>query len=446
MPTSTETTPQLDRGMGLRDTTLFAIACMVGTRWAPAAAHAGPGSITLWLLAAALFVAPLAAAVGTLVVKYPGTGGLYLWAREDFGPWHGFLCFWVYWMGNALWFPSASLFYMRAGLNMLGPAFARFAGSRVCVVSVALAAIWIALGTNIAGVHIGKWTENLGGAAAWLLGALMAGAAALMWARRGPATPMRLAPTWNWGSIGLLSNVAYGMTGLEMAGLMGGEIRNPERTIPRAGWIAAVFATLFYAGSTAALLALLPPDRISELDGYAQASATAGTALSARWIAPLVGLLVMASAMGQIGGIGTSVSRLPFAVGADRLLPAAFGKLHPKWRTPHLSILALGAVASFLLVAFQLGDSMRAAYQELVSLMVIVGFLPYLYIFASAWKAGRRWSAVSGSFVTALAVLCAAVPTDEISNVWLFETKLAAGTLAAVGTAWLVYKRRAPQC
>jgi glutamate:GABA antiporter len=78
----------------LRDVTLLAVACMVGTRWIPAAAHAGPGSVTLWLAAALLFAAPLASAVGALAVKYPGAaGGLYAWTREDFGPWHGFLCF-----------------------------------------------------------------------------------------------------------------------------------------------------------------------------------------------------------------------------------------------------------------------------------------------------------------------------------------------------------------
>jgi amino acid transporter len=269
----------------------------------------------------------------------------------------------------------------------------------------------------------------------------MAGAAALAGFRRGPATPMRLAPRWNWGTVGLLANVAYGMTGLEMAGLMGGEIRDPERTLPRAGWMAAAFTTLFYAGSTAALLTLLPPARISELDGYAQAGSTAAAALSAGWIAPLAGVLVLASALGQIGGIGTSTSRLPFAVGADRLLPPAFARVHPKWRTPHVSILALGAVASFLLLVFQLGDSMRAAYQGLVSLMVIVGFLPYLYIFASAWRAGKHWSAVSGTSVTALAILCAVVPTEAITSVWLFEAKLAAATAAVIAPAWLVYRR-----
>ena len=96
----------------------------MGTRWIPAAAHAGPGSVTLWLLAAVLFMVPLAIAVAALSVKYPGTGGLYLWTRNDFGRWHGFLCFIVYWIGIAFWFPSAAMFYMSAGIYALGPSYA----------------------------------------------------------------------------------------------------------------------------------------------------------------------------------------------------------------------------------------------------------------------------------------------------------------------------------
>jgi amino acid transporter len=251
---------------------------------------------------------------------------------------------------------------------------------------------------------------------------------------------MRLMPHWNWETVGFWASIAYGMSGLEMAGLMGGEIRDPERTLPRAGWIASGFTTVFYAGVTAALLALLPPERISEMNGYAEAGTTAATALGARWLPPAIALLVLVSGLGQVGGIGTSVSRLPFAAGVDRLLPEAFGRVHPRWGTPYISILTLGAVASLLLVGVQLGDSMRAAYQELVSLMVIAGFLPYGYIFGSVWKAGKRWSAVSGWAVTALAIICAVVPAAEIRNVWLFEGKLAAGTFAIVASAWLAYR------
>ena len=440
-PIATETAPALRREMGLRDTTLFAIACIVATRWVPAAAHAGPGSITLWLLAAVFCTAPLAVAVAALIVKYPGAGGMYLWTRGDFGPWHGFLCFWVYWMAMAVWLPSAATFYMGVGFSTLGPSAARLAGDRFFLVGAALAAIWVALGANMAGVKIGKWTENAGAAATWLLGGLLAVAAALVCAKRGLATPMRLMPHWNWETVSFWSTIAYGMSGLEMAGLMGAEIHDPARTLPRAGWLASGFATVFYASITAAMLALLRPEHISEMNGYAEAGGAAAATLGARWLTPAIALLVLVSGLGQVGAVGTSVSRLPFAAGVDRLLPEAFGRVHPRWGTPYVSILTLGAVASFLLVAMQLGDTMRAAYQEMVSLMVITGFLSYAYIFGSAWKAGKRWSAVSGWSVTALAIVCAVVPTTEIKNVWLFEGKLAAGTLAIVASAGLAYRR-----
>jgi glutamate:GABA antiporter len=437
-------TPALKPKLGLRDVTLLAVACMVGTRWIPAAAHAGPGSVTLWLAAAVLFAAPLAVAVGALAVKYPGcTGGLYAWTRGDFGPWHGFLCFWVYWMGIAFLLPTAALFYMGAGFYALGPKYAHLADNRFCLLAAALAAIWIALGTNLRGVDVGKWTENIGAAACWLLGATLVGLAVLVGAKRGSATPIHVLPTWNWGTVNFWSNIAYGLSGVEMAAMMASEIRDPARTLPRAGWIASAFATVFYSVSTVALLVLLRPEKISELNGLAEAGETAGLALGAAWISPLIAVLVMASAVGQFGGTGTTVSRLPFAAGVDNLLPRAFARLHPRWGTPHISILTFGAVASFLLLIFQLGDSLRAAYQEMVSLMVITGFLPYVYIFASAWKAGKRISAISGWAITMLAILCSLVPTEAIANIWIFEGKLAAGTLAVVASAWLVYRRGA---
>ena len=155
----------------------------------------------------------------------------------------------------------------------------------------------------------------------------------------------------------------------------------------------------------------------------------------------MIALLVLASAIGQFGGMGTAVSRLPFAAGVDGLLPKAFARVHPRWGTPYVSIVVFGAVASFLLIAIQLGDTMRAAYQALVSLMVLTGFLPFLYIFGSAWKAGKRLSALSGAGVTMMAMVCSVIPTGETSNVWLFEGKIALGTIGAVASGWLIYRR-----
>jgi amino acid transporter len=430
---------ELRRELGLRDLTLFTIACIVGVRWIPSAAHAGPGSVTLWLLAAVFFVAPLAVSVAALCVKYPGAGGLYLWTRGDFGPWHGFLCFWIYWIGIAFWFPSAAMFYTTMGAYTLGP---HFAESRFFVIAVSLIAILIALGTNLVGMKIGKWTENIGGATTWLLAALFVGLAVMVYWKRGSATQLQIIPTWSWDTANFWSQIAYAMTGVEMAGLMNAEIRDPLRTLPRAGWMASGFATLFYSAMTVSLLVLLRPEQISEVNGFAQGGEVASKIVGAGWISPAIAVMVFVTGIGQFGGLGTAASRLPFAVGVDHLLPEAFGKIHPKWGTPYVSILTLGVLGSALLVLIQLGDTMLAAYQALVSLMVIAGFLPYIYIFGSAWKAQRQISALCGWMVTAIALICSVVPTAEVHNVWLYESKLALGTAGTIGSAWVLYRLR----
>jgi len=428
--------PQLNRELGTRDLALFAIACIVGTRWIASAAHAGPGSVLLWILAAIFLLVPLAIATAVLTVKHPEAGGLYRWTRSDFGPWHGFLAFWIYWTGIAFWFPSAAMFYTSIALSGT-----ERADNRVWLVGLSLGAIWLGLGTNIVGLKVGKWTENAGAIASWTLGIAFAAAAVLAWSRRGSATPLRFVPELNWDTVSFWATIAYAMTGFEMLGLMGSEIRDPARSLPRAAWISSAFVTFFYVGTTVSMLVLLRPDAISELNGIAQAGTIAGQVAGATWLPRLLVLLVLVTAIGQFGGLGSSVSRMPFAAGVDHLLPKAFASVHPRWHTPHVSIVCFGAIASLMLIVLQFGDTVRAAYQTLVSLMVIGGFLPFLYLFASAWKAGARWSATAGIAMTVLAIVCSVVPTAEIHNVWLFEEKLAAGTAAMVFSGWAIYAR-----
>jgi amino acid transporter len=432
----------LKRELGLRDLTLFAIACIVGPRWISVAAGAGPGSVMLWIAAAVLFAAPLGIAVSALLEKYPGAGGLYLWARQDFGPWHGFLCFWIYWFAIALTLPSSAMFAMSMSAYAFGPKYAYLADSQSYVVISTLISIWIGLGTNIVGMRIGKWTENLGGITSWILGLLLVGAGAAVWTMRGSATPMHLSPAWNWDTLSFFGSIAFALSGMEVIGMMGGEIRSPRKTVVPATWIGTASATLFYVASTLALLVLIPAGSINELHGMADGSSVAAGALAWIWLTPAVAVLVVINSIGGWGGLGAAVSRLPYAAGVDHLLPAAFARLHPKWATPYVSILAFGLVSSVLLIVIQLGDTMRAAYQALLSLMVLSGFIPYLYVFASAWKCGKKLAAISGLAVTGLTLVSSVVPTSQVSNVWLFEGKLLAGTALMIGSARLVYGRR----
>ncbi|HEY5724828.1 MAG TPA: amino acid permease, partial [Methylomirabilota bacterium] len=97
---------ELPRTMGLRDLVLFNIVAVLSLRWFATAAAAGPSSISFWVLAALLFFVPQGLAVSHLSSRYPNEGGIYYWAKRQFGEGHGFLCGWCYWVNNILYYPN----------------------------------------------------------------------------------------------------------------------------------------------------------------------------------------------------------------------------------------------------------------------------------------------------------------------------------------------------
>ena len=187
--------------------------------------------------------------------------------------------------------------------------------------------IWIALGTNIVGMRIGKWTENLGGITAWMLGFLLVGVSVLVWMRRGSATPMNtpmnFAPAWNWETLGFFGTIAFALSGMEAIGLMAAEIRQPRRTVVPATWIGTIFTTVFYAASTLALLVLIRPNSISELHGLADGSDIAAGLLGLRWLTPLIAVIVLVNSIGGMGRF--RLGRIADAVRGGRRSFAAAG-------------------------------------------------------------------------------------------------------------------------
>ncbi len=304
---------------------------MVSIRWISAAAHAGPGTIILWIAASIFFLIPLAIAVGTLTVKYPGAGGMYVWARNDFGPFHGFLCFWTYWLGIAVLLSALAIAYMSMSAYALGPSLQHLTHSRTYVITASLTVIWLGLILNLVGITVGKWTENVAGIATWLLMIALVIMAILTYRKHGSATIIRTAqliPQANWTTLSFWASICYAVSGFEVAGMMGGEVRDPARTMPRAAWLSSAFIATFYIASTIALLVLLPSTQIDELSGVPQAGVHASQILGIAWLPYVLVVLIIAAAIGQFGGQGSATARMPFAAGVDHLLPPVFGRLH----------------------------------------------------------------------------------------------------------------------
>src|ERR1700740_3610657 len=137
--------------MGFWDVLLFNIATVLGPRWVAAAAHNGTSSISLWVLAAALFFVPYGLVINELSSRFPVEGGLYVWAKEAFGDFHGFIAGWTYWTYTFFYFPGLLMASAAMSASVMGRRGAPLSEDRTFLLIVSLAMLAVAVGMNIIG-------------------------------------------------------------------------------------------------------------------------------------------------------------------------------------------------------------------------------------------------------------------------------------------------------
>lgn len=381
--------PQLRRVLGLRDLVLFFVTTGTNLQWVASAAAAGPSSLVVWLLGAALMFVPLSVCVLDLSSRYPEEGGLYLWTRRAFGPFTGFMTGWSYWTSNLPYFPGLLYFTAGNALLALGAVGASLATSRTYFVTASLLGLALATFLNVRGLEVGKWLNNVGAVTRWLATLVLIALGALAWLRLGPATRFDLAAlTPGLGTRELLffSAIAFAWTGPEAASFMGDEIQRPRHTLPRALALAAPMIAAIYLLGTLSILVAVPASEVSGLQGVMQAVARAEERLGLFGITPLAAALITVTCLGSVGAWLEAVARLPFVAGLDRYLPPAFSRLHPRWGSPHVALYTQAGVAALFVVLGQAGTTVQGAYQVLINMTFLVTFIPFVFVFAAAFK------------------------------------------------------------
>jgi amino acid transporter len=457
----------LSRALGLRDLVLFNLVAVVGLRWLATAAKAGPSSLALWVLAAVFFFVPQGLVVTELASRFPQEGGIYQWTKRALGEKHGFFCGWCYWICNVLYYPNLLISTAVIATYVIGKGDSALASDLTYVLTATILCLWFAVLMNIVGVGTGKWLQNIGGVGTYVPGVILIvlGGVAVFsgHASANPVTRANVTPDlFHLSGLNLWASIAFAFAGLELSSAMGGEVRNPRVTLPRAILIAAPLIALVYILGTGSLLWLVPTGQINIVSGFLQAT-TAGARLVSPalwWLAPLS---AAAYTLGNVGGVGawlTGPARVAFAIGLDRYFPPAFGRVHSKWKTPYVAILVQASLATVFLLLSVLGKgtTVEKAYLVLLDTQLLIYFIPYCYLFISflvhrrtAPEAGTirvpggpvaAWAVgLSGLFVTLFAMAVAMVPPAEDANPLLFEIKVVGGALGFVLIGWLVYWR-----
>ena len=453
--------------MGFWDVLLFNIATVLGPRWVAAAAHSGPSSISLWIIAALFFFVPSALVINELSSRFPCEGGLYIWAQEAFGDFHGFVAGWTYWIYTVFYFPGLLLASAAMSAYIIGEGGATLEHNRQFLLLVSLGYLIVAVVLNIIGLNIGKWLQNAGGVSTYAPLVLLVALGVFLWVRQGSATHLtwtNVLPVWNWDTVNFWSQIAFAFTGLELVSAMSQEIRDPQRTLPRAVFAAGVLIAVMYIVGTMAVMALVPPADVSTTSGVFHAITVGSITLKIGFMGIIAALLATVGNAGGVGSTVAGIARVPFVVGIDRYLPAAFGKIHPRWRTPYVSIIVQAVVSGLILFLSQINSpSVKAAYQFLIDAAIILYFIPFLYMFAAAIKlVGRSerlenknavlipcgksgvWIVSILGFTTVLiGIIVSLVPPGDSSDKLGFELRLVGGTLAAIALGLSLYWRGA---
>jgi amino acid transporter len=177
---------------------------------------------------------------------------------------------------------------------------------------------------------------------------------------------------------------------------------------------------------------------------------------------PVAAFLLVLSSLGSVAAWLAAMSRIPFVVGIDRFLPPVFARLHPRWGTPYVPLLIQAVFAAIFIFLGQAGTSVRGAYDVLLSMTIIVYFVPYVMVFGALIKLQREpagpevirvpggkpvaiFVGIVGMITSVLTIVFSAFPPAEEAHkgLALLKEVVLVGLLVALGAAIFFFGRRA---
>jgi glutamate:GABA antiporter len=448
--------PDLRRVLGRWDLVLLFVVAVFNLNVVPSIAANGGVTVWLWLVSLVLFFWPQGIAVIELAHRYPGEGGVYLWAKEVFGDFHGFLSGWCYWTNNMMYVPTIMLYFVGVSVFVIGPGHAGLAENKSFALWVSLSLLAVLTLLNIVGSSVGKWINNLGAIGTGIAAATLITLGIIVVSRSGitvSSADFRIPhdPRFILNSFGV---ICFALVGLELASIMGDEIQEPRRTLPGAVAWGGVISAVLYIGTTLTLLIALGQSKMSVLQGIVQAVGGMAAGIGISWIVPLFALVLSLSIVGIASAWLGGSARIPFVAGLDSYMPAWLGRVHPRYATPYAA-----AISMLLCVVFFRFSSVQEAFQTMLSLAVVLQLVPYIYVFVALLKLAFReprtagvygkpvlvLAGVSGLVTTVLGILLQYFPPQLITSLLTYELEMVSGTVFFVGLAayfFFVYGRR----
>jgi glutamate:GABA antiporter len=450
----------LRKELGLVDLVLMQIMYVVGAGWVGTAAKLGTSHTVFWLLAIVFYYLPQAAVVIFLARLMPLEGGLYQWTSIALGRFAGFMLAWNLWAYAVLIGATFGVAIATNAAYVLGGSGAALSHTSWYTPIVSTLALVTVTVIAIFGLGVGRWVQDVGGAAHVLTFAalLIVPFIALAHGRPVAYRPLDVTtPTVTPFSLNIFAKMGLGaLSGFEYVAIMAGETRSASRNITRSVLVAAPIIALMFILGTDSVIALVPRDRIDLVSPIPQALSVGFEGTGAmHLIAPALILLLLMRHMGVVTMLFNGNTRLPLVAGWDNLLPSWFTRLHPRFRTPVNSILFVSAITIAFSLAGQIGVGVQEAFQLLENAAGILYAFTYLGLFAIPLFGGANlqrkpplWlkiASASGLVMSLLYSTLSVFPIIDVPSWRIFALKIITVILVAnvIGLAIYLGGKRA---
>ena len=377
------------RSLGLAACTAVVVGNMVGSGFylSPSAvAPYGLLAIVAWIVMGAGAIC-LGLTFARLARMAPVTGGPYAYTRMAYGDFAGFLIAWGYWISVWASLPAIAFAFAGAIIN-LAPDHLM---NRPAALALTLGPIWFVVLVNLRGVRaaglfaqVTTYSKLIPFAAIALVGLFYVRTENL--SGFNPSGESLLASS---AALAPLTMFAY--LGLESATVPAGDVRDPQRTIPRATILGIGIAAVLYILGTLVVMGVVPREQLmTSVAPFTDAARIMWGPLGAG----VVAFAVILSSIGALNGWTLMMGQVPMAAAQDRIFPPVFGRLSPRG-VPAAGILVSASLATALVGIEALGSpGVRAFYNTIVSLSTLVAVIPYAFCSLAvglvAARAGKR--------------------------------------------------------
>lgn len=439
------------RALGIFSIAMITAGSVDSIRNLPATALFGSSVIFFFTLAAILFLLPCGLVAAELGSTSVDDRGVYSWVKNAFGLRSAFLAIWFQWVENIFWYPTILSFLAGTVGYLISPELAH---NKYYLISVILISFWAVTILNLFGMKMSAWFGNFCTITGLIIPMGLIIVLGIVWIASGEHmnivfTRESLLPHIDSGMWVALTGIILSFSGMEIACVHSGEVKNPQHVYPRAMLLATVLIFFTLVFGSLAIAVVLPENQISLVAGIMQAFSAFFSAYHLRWILPVIALMLVIGGLGAVNNWIIAPTRgLQIALRDGKFLN--FWHKENRYGAPVTLLILQAIVASIVSMAFLLLPTVNGSYWYLTAMASILYMLMYFYMFAAGIRLrykkyprqagfkipGGNW----GMWVVCIAGLIGSLgafiigfmpPTNVgIGSVTRYETMLVVGSLA----------------